>query len=199
MRPLLLDAQDDPTTWRIGDQFLLGRDLMVAPVLTEGTSRRVYLPAGRWARWDPGRGAREVLEGGSWHVVHAPLTELPLFLREGALLPLVDPVQHTGELAYDHLTLQVVCGRPGRLELARQDGPTLRAALHSSSGGGGWSRLELDPAVRWTLEVHGLPGLPTVTTVPEARVQVVRLTGGSVRLDCPAGTLSVDLTVDPAS
>jgi alpha-D-xyloside xylohydrolase len=198
MRPLLLDAQDDPATWRIGDQFLLGRDLMVAPVLTEGVTRRVYLPAGRWVRWEAGRGARELLEGGTWHTVHAPLAELPLFLREGSLVPMVDPVQHTGQLDYRHLTLQVVCGRPGSLELARQDGPTLRAALHSSAGGAGWSRVELDPAARWTLEVHGLAGPPTVTLVPAAPVSVVPLTGGSVRIPCPPGTCAVDLTVDPA-
>jgi hypothetical protein len=159
-------------------------------------TRRVYLPAGRWVRWDPDRGARDVLTGGTWHVVHAPLTELPLFLREGALVPMVDPVQHTGEIDYSRLTLQVVCGRPGRLELARQDGPTLRAALHSSAGGVGWSRVELDPAAQWTLEVHGLAGRPAVTTVPDAAVQMTPLTGGSIRIVCPPGTLTVHLSVD---
>jgi alpha-D-xyloside xylohydrolase len=157
MRPLLLDAQDDPATWRIGDQFLLGRDLMVAPILTDGVTRRVYLPAGRWVRWEAGRGARDVLDGGTWHTVHAPLTELPLFLREGSLVPMADPVQHTGELDYSHLTLQVVCGRPGSVELSRQDGPTLRAALHSSLRAGGWSRSSWTLPSAGRVEVHGLP------------------------------------------
>ena len=49
MRPLLLDFPDDPVAWRLDDQYCLGRDLLVAPVVEEGaTSRRLYLPRGRW-------------------------------------------------------------------------------------------------------------------------------------------------------
>jgi alpha-glucosidase (family GH31 glycosyl hydrolase) len=67
------------------DQYRFGRDLLVAPVIVEGTTARdVYLPAGRWwhlfqNRW---------FEGGRTHRIDAPLHEIPVFLREGALLPL---------------------------------------------------------------------------------------------------------------
>ena len=62
LRPLLLDDGDDPVTWRIVDQFRLGRDLLVAPVVEEGATVPHALPAGgpvaglldrRPRRWRP--------------------------------------------------------------------------------------------------------------------------------------------------
>jgi alpha-D-xyloside xylohydrolase len=85
MRAMLLDDQHDPLAAPLWDQYRLGRDLLVAPVIAEGaTTREVYLPAGRWwhllqSRW---------FEGGRVHSVVAPLAEIPVFVREGALLPL---------------------------------------------------------------------------------------------------------------
>ncbi len=84
MRAMLLDHQDDPVASRLWDQYMLGRDLLIAPVIEEGaTARDVYLPAGRWwhlfeQRW---------YEAG-WHNVVAALEAIPVFLREGATLPL---------------------------------------------------------------------------------------------------------------
>jgi alpha-D-xyloside xylohydrolase len=84
MRAMLLDYQDDPIATELWDQYLLGRDLLVAPVIEEGaTARKVYLPRGRWwhlfeQRWyDAG-----------WHQIAAPLESIPVFMREGAVLPL---------------------------------------------------------------------------------------------------------------
>jgi alpha-D-xyloside xylohydrolase len=86
MRALFLEFPDDPTAWTVGDAFLLGPDLLVAPVLEPGaTVRRVYLPEG--ATWrDAWTG--EDLRAGSVHHVAAPLDRIPLFLRDGAELPI---------------------------------------------------------------------------------------------------------------
>jgi alpha-D-xyloside xylohydrolase len=85
MRAMLLDHQNDPVAARLWDQYGLGRDLLVAPVIEEGaTARDVYLPAGRW--WDLFE--ERWLDGGRWHRVEAPLERIPVFLREGATLPL---------------------------------------------------------------------------------------------------------------
>jgi alpha-glucosidase (family GH31 glycosyl hydrolase) len=85
LRPLLLDDPDDPQTWRIQDQYRFGRDLLVAPIVEEGaTTRRLYLPRGRWHDlWDAG-----ALEGGRWIEVDAPLDRIPVYVRAGAVLPL---------------------------------------------------------------------------------------------------------------
>ncbi|MDI5981083.1 glycoside hydrolase family 31 protein [Amycolatopsis magusensis] len=83
MRPLFTEFPDDPSAWEVDDEFLLGPDLLVAPVLHAGaTSRHVYLPSG--AQWtDAWTG--EVSGGG---LVEAPLDRIPLFLRDGAKLPI---------------------------------------------------------------------------------------------------------------
>src|SRR5258705_2440044 len=71
MRPLFLEFPDDPLAWEVEDQFLLGPDLLVAPVPVLGArERRVYLPAG--AQWtDPATGHRQ--PGGNHVVTDAPL------------------------------------------------------------------------------------------------------------------------------
>jgi alpha-D-xyloside xylohydrolase len=81
MRPLFLNFPGDETCWEIADQFLLGDDLLVAPVITEGAvERKVYLPAGtQWC--DAWTGAS--LAGGQWLTAPAPLGLIPVYLRAG--------------------------------------------------------------------------------------------------------------------
>ena len=82
MRALFYEFPDDPQTWAVDDQYLLGPDLLIAPVLAAGArERQVYLPAG--ARWTDAASG-EVHQGGTAVRVAAPLDVLPLFLREGA-------------------------------------------------------------------------------------------------------------------
>jgi alpha-glucosidase len=69
----------------IDDQFLLGRDLLVAPVCEKGmTSRQVYLPEGLWYDWHSG----EALEGGRWITCETPIERIGIFVRGGAVVPL---------------------------------------------------------------------------------------------------------------
>ncbi|PQM24531.1 family 31 glucosidase [Streptomyces xinghaiensis] len=84
MRPLFLEFPEDPATWSVGDAYLFGPDLLVAPVLTAGAvERTVHLPAGpRWTDVWTG----EEYAGGAPVTVPAPLERIPLFLREGAEL-----------------------------------------------------------------------------------------------------------------
>lgn len=82
MRPLFFDFPDDEHAWSVDDQFLLGPDVLVAPVTEAGARERtVYLPAG--ARWtDTVTG--ELHEGGTTLEVPGPLERIPVFVREGA-------------------------------------------------------------------------------------------------------------------
>jgi alpha-glucosidase len=84
-RPLIFDYQYDATVRDIDDQFLLGTDLLVAPVIGPGiTARQVYLPAGDWYDWHTG----ELFGGRRFLVVSTPLDRIPLFARGGAVIPM---------------------------------------------------------------------------------------------------------------
>ena len=86
MRPLLVDFPGDPAAWNVPDEFMFGPSLLVAPVAWHrAREREVYLPAG--SRWtDAWTGA--ACGGGETVHVEAPLDRIPLFLRDGAALPI---------------------------------------------------------------------------------------------------------------
>lgn len=89
VRPLFWDFAGDAGAADIEDAFMLGPDLLVAPVLEEGaTERRVYLPAhdGGWYDWHDNRH----YAGGEFVIVAAPLGRMPLFVRSGAVIPVDD-------------------------------------------------------------------------------------------------------------
>ncbi len=82
LRPLWYNTPEDRETLAITDEFMLGNDVVVAPVMTEGAAARdLYLPAGRWKNWKTG----EVIDGARWlRNFPAPLDTLPVFVREGS-------------------------------------------------------------------------------------------------------------------
>jgi alpha-D-xyloside xylohydrolase len=84
-RALVMDFPDDPRTWTVDDQFMMGEGLMVAPVVAGQPDRAVYLPEGTW--FDYWTGARH--DGRRSIKVTVPLEQIPLFLKEGTLLPLL--------------------------------------------------------------------------------------------------------------
>src|SRR2546430_1279765 len=89
MRHLFLAYPNDPKVYGLTDEYLLGPDLLVAPVTVQGArTRSVYLPAGAWVDYWSGA----LLDGGRRVRVAAPVERIPLFVRGGALLPLLaDP------------------------------------------------------------------------------------------------------------
>ena len=100
MRQLALAYPNDARAASTDDEYLLGPDALVAPVLAPGaTSRRLYLPPGRWVDFwrsasvgkdgAPRLRSPRVLEGGRTVSVAAPADQIPLFVRAGAVLPLL--------------------------------------------------------------------------------------------------------------
>jgi alpha-D-xyloside xylohydrolase len=113
-RPLVLEFPDDPATWRIGDQFLCGRSILAAPLFEPGGRRRAYLPAGAWTDW----WTRERVSGPGWVEAEHGLDTMPLWLREGAVVPMGPVVQWVGERPTDPLTVVVAPFQDaGRAEL----------------------------------------------------------------------------------
>ena len=83
MRTLFWNFPEDKKSWEVSDEFCLGGDILVAPVLYENQrSREVYLPAGvNWRDLNSGK----ILEGGNTYTVDAPIDTIPVFIREGKL------------------------------------------------------------------------------------------------------------------
>lgn len=118
LRPLLYHFPNDPTTYQLHDQVLLGPWLLAAPVYQPGREQRqVYLPAGRWYDWWSGA----ALDGPLHLLADAPLERMPLYVRAGAILPSGPALAHTGEQALSPLTLDLYPGE-GAWTLYEDDG-----------------------------------------------------------------------------
>jgi alpha-D-xyloside xylohydrolase len=91
MRALVLAYPDDDRFSDLWDEYLYGADILVAPVATAAAKdRKVYLPAGRWIDYND---KRTVHDGRSTITATAALDQLPLFVREGAIIPRGDIVK----------------------------------------------------------------------------------------------------------
>ena len=120
LRPLWFEFASDANTVFVEDQFLVGADLLVAPVVHEGeTQRRVYFPRGAtWIDWYDG--TRHA--GGTTAEIAAPVDRLPLFVRAGAALPTSPVAQNTAELQRLPLTLSVAMGADGSGRIYQDSG-----------------------------------------------------------------------------
>jgi alpha-D-xyloside xylohydrolase len=88
MRPYFVEFPDDPRAWEVDTAYLFGPNLLVAPVLEAGAREwTVYLPAG--ASWRDAWTGQDY-DGGQSVTVDAPLERIPLFLRDGAVLPIAE-------------------------------------------------------------------------------------------------------------
>jgi alpha-glucosidase len=119
MRALWLHYPDDPMAVARGDEYLWGRDILVAPVVEKGASnRRLYLPRGTWHDfW-----TEERADGGREIDRPVDLATMPLYLRAGAVVPLGPVRQYTDEPSDEPTTLVVYPGTDGRSMLYDDDG-----------------------------------------------------------------------------
>jgi alpha-D-xyloside xylohydrolase len=119
-RPLVMDWRTDVKTWNIGDQFMFGPAMMVAPVLEQGaTSRRVYLPsAATWYDFWTGNsvpGTQDIQAA-------APLDRLPLYIRAGSILPLGPEIEYATEDSGGPIELRIYRGANGSFDLYEDSG-----------------------------------------------------------------------------
>jgi len=119
MRALWLHYPKDATACQTGDQYLWGRDILVAPVYEKGAvSRKVYLPEGEWFDW----WTNEKISGGKTVLKQVDLSVMPLYVRAGAIIPF-DPVRQYTEQPVDApTTLRIYRGADGNFILYDDDG-----------------------------------------------------------------------------
>lgn len=83
-RPMIMEYEKDMNLLNIREQFMLGENMLVAPVLYEGErSKTVYLPKGSWFNYF----TMEKLQGGKWYKLPCELEEILVFVKEGSIIP----------------------------------------------------------------------------------------------------------------
>lgn len=103
LRPLFFEYPNDPASWTIEDQYLLGTDLLVAPLFDNGDKRRVYLPPGAWIDYQ----SNQVYQGGSWHEIPAGKVPVVLLVKNHSVLPHLKVAQSTKEMDWTNVELRV--------------------------------------------------------------------------------------------
>jgi alpha-glucosidase (family GH31 glycosyl hydrolase) len=173
MRALWLHHADDTIAVNRADEYLWGRDILVAPVTEKGaTSRTVYLPRGTWYDfW-----TEEKLEGGREIARAVDLATMPLYVRAGGMIPLGPVKQFTGEKSNEPLTLVIYPGPEAECIIYEDDGSTFNYRR------GEWMKI----AAHWSasqrrLSLRLLPGsrmLPPLRRRIEVRIAAEKATHG---------------------
>ena len=120
-RPLVWNFQQDEKTWRVGDEFMLGDALLVAPVITPENSRSVYLPEGTW--YDFRENSKEI-RGPTTIQWKGNIWDFPVYIRAGAIFPMEVENDVTGfgwKESEPYLTMNIFPGEDGRSAFTLQD------------------------------------------------------------------------------
>ncbi|QFY07691.1 alpha-xylosidase [Nonomuraea phyllanthi] len=143
MRPMAMEFPGDRNATYLDTQYMLGPDLLVAPVLTPDGTVEVYLPEGTWTNYLTG----ERVAGGRWRTERHGYTSMPIYVREGAVLPIGARDDRPDYDHLDGLTLRVYPGADGEtaLTVTGPGGPAVFTVRRSggevsiSSSASGWT------------------------------------------------------------
>jgi len=122
MRALVLSDQEDENVYNITNQYMLGENLMICPVTEKGAQTRiVYLPKGVWTDYWTGK----TFEGKTYYNVLCPIDQVPIFVKEGAIIPTQEALQYIGEKEITKLTLDIYPNKSSTFTLYDDDGKSL--------------------------------------------------------------------------
>lgn len=143
MRPLAVHAHEEPGAWTADLEYLLGPDLLVAPMTDPDGERTVYLPSGEWVDHWTG----EVHPGGRHLRVRTPLDRVPLFVRKNAL---VATTEVTTAIEDECPAVTLDCWGDGDAETAVHDGSGTSRVRLTRTGS------RADVQIEGSLKVHGV-------------------------------------------
>jgi alpha-D-xyloside xylohydrolase len=120
MRPLVMDFNGDKEVENIGNQWMLGPALMACPVgYYKARNRSVYFPEQcGWYNLYTG----EYTEGGQRLIVDAPYEQIPVFVREGAIIPFGPEMEWSDEKPAELINLYIYAGKNGAFQLYEDEG-----------------------------------------------------------------------------
>jgi alpha-D-xyloside xylohydrolase len=119
-RALVLDYPHDVNVQNIFDEYMIGDGILAAPLTGESDTREVYLPEGGWYNFN----TNEKYEGGKTYTVRISLSQVPIFVKEGTLLPLAKPVESVIAGQPFDITCKVYGNLPADASLFEDDGTT---------------------------------------------------------------------------
>jgi len=117
-RPLLMDYPEDERTHTIYDQYMIGDNILAAPLYREGNKRKVYFPEGEWYNFN----TNEVYQGNKEYEITTGFSEMPIYIKSGTILPLAAPLQNASEDKIFNITCHVYGDNPTNLILFEDDG-----------------------------------------------------------------------------
>lgn len=143
-RGMYLDYPDQDSAYRFNQQYMLGGDLLVAPITEaakgKAAGRQVWLPAGDdWMDYFTG----DIYSGGQIIDVECPIDRMPLFVRAGSIIPMAPEMDFSDQKPVDPLRLDVYAGRgPAVTRLYEDDGDS----LEYRKGAFAWTQISLKSA-----------------------------------------------------
>ncbi len=119
-RPLYLDYPGQAAAYTTPTEYLYGPDVLVAPVTTPGTvsTESVWFPPGQWTDWFTGA----TFTGPSQQTLTVPLGRMPVFVKDGGIVPEQSPMSHVGARPGAPTVLRVYPGAPGQFSLYQDAG-----------------------------------------------------------------------------
>ncbi len=121
IRPLIMDFADDQNVANIDDQYMFGPSIMVCPVTNAQDTLTIYLPTGTgwYDYW-----TNEYYQGGQTIEVKSPLEQIPLFVKEGSIIPMNTEQTHYALQPTKGIQIQVYAGEDALFHLYEDDGTT---------------------------------------------------------------------------
>lgn len=154
VRTLFFEYPEDPTSWFVEDEYMLGEQVLVAPLMEETTDREVYLPPGAWLDYHSGK----AYEGGSWYHVRPEQIPAAVFVKDGSAIPHAGLAQSTSWISWEELNVVVFAAQAdsatGSVCLPQDD--VLRPlALEKRGSGFALAEDPLQGRVSWSIHTTG--------------------------------------------
>jgi len=117
-RALVVDYPEDKNTFNLSDEYMIGNGILAAPLTEKEDERTVYLPEGTWYDYN----TNQKYEGGKEYTIKTSLTQLPIFIKGGTILPLATPVEHVAASTQFEITCFIYGNNNAEATLFEDDG-----------------------------------------------------------------------------
>ena len=121
MRPMFLNFEKDENCYSLKAQlqYMVGENLLVAPVVTSTDRvKKLYLPEGKWYDWNNNK----TVTGGQWLVIEAPMNRIPIYIKEGGMIPMQEIQNYVGEKKIEELELLIFPSKKSEYTFYEDDG-----------------------------------------------------------------------------